>query len=51
LRNGVPFREWELPIAIQHVRDRILKQPRGDRAFVELLPKPVKNHEMQRFHE
>ena len=37
LRNGVPFREWDLPIAIQLVRDRILKQPKGDRAFVELL--------------
>ena len=37
LRNGVPFREWDLPIAIARVRDRILKQPRGDRAFVELL--------------
>lgn len=37
LRNGVPFREWELPIAIQLVRDRILKQPKGDRGFVELL--------------
>jgi hypothetical protein len=37
LRNGVPFREWDLPIAIRLVRDRILKQPKGDRAFVELL--------------
>ena len=37
LRNGVPFREWELPTAIQLVRDHILKQPKGDRAFVELL--------------
>ncbi len=37
LRNGVPFREWDLPIAIQLVRDHILKQPKGDRAFVELL--------------
>jgi hypothetical protein len=37
LRNGVPFREWDLPVAIQMVRDRILKQPRGDRGFVELL--------------
>ena len=36
LRNGVPFLEWDLPIAIQRVRDRILKQPRGDRGFVEL---------------
>ena len=33
----MPFREWELPIAIQLVRDHILKQPKGDRAFVELL--------------
>ena len=37
LRNGVPFQEWDLPLAIQQVRDRILKQPKGDRAFVELL--------------
>ena len=37
LRNGLPFREWALPPVIQLVRDRILKQPRGDRAFVELL--------------
>ena len=37
LRNGLPFREWALPPAIQLVRDRILKQPKGDRAFVEFL--------------
>ena len=37
LRNGVPFQDWDLPIAIQQVRDRILKQPKGDRGFVELL--------------
>ena len=37
LRNGLPFREWQLPSPIQLVRDRILKQPKGDRAFVELL--------------
>jgi len=37
LRNGTPFREWDLPKPIQLVRDRILKQPKGDRAFVELL--------------
>ena len=37
LRNGTPFREWDLPRSIQLVRDRILKQPKGDRAFVELL--------------
>lgn len=37
LRHGVPFREWDLPVPIQVVRDRILKQVKGDRAFVELL--------------
>ena len=37
LRNGAPFVAWDLPRAIQMVRDRILKQPKGDRAFVELL--------------
>jgi hypothetical protein len=37
LRNGAPFVAWYLPKPIQLVRDRILKQPKGDRAFVELL--------------
>ena len=37
LRNGVPFQQWDLPTPVQLVRDRILKQPKGDRAFVELL--------------
>jgi hypothetical protein len=37
LRNGAPFVAWDLPKPIQIVRDRILKQPKGDRAFVELL--------------
>jgi transposase len=37
LRHGAPFRDWDLPAAIRAVRDRILKQPKGDRAFVELL--------------
>ena len=37
LRNGAPFVTWDLPVPIQTVRDRILKQPKGDRAFVELL--------------
>jgi transposase len=37
LRNGAPFIAWDLPRPIQVVRDRILKQPKGDRAFVELL--------------
>lgn len=37
LRNGAPFVAWDLPRPIQIVRDRIVKQPKGDRAFVELL--------------
>jgi len=37
LRHGAPFRDWGLPAAIRAVRDRLLKQPKGDRAFVELL--------------
>lgn len=37
LRNGAPFQQWDLPAPIQKVRDRILKHPKGDRAFVELL--------------
>jgi len=37
LRNGAPFQDWDLPLPIQEVRYRILKQPKGDRAFVELL--------------
>jgi len=37
LRHGAPFQSWDLPAAIRVVRDRILKQPQGDRAFVELL--------------
>jgi len=37
LRNGAPFVAWDLPRPIQIVRDRIVKQHKGDRAFVELL--------------
>jgi hypothetical protein len=37
LRNGAPFREWNLPATIRTVQDRIMRQPKGDRAFVERL--------------
>ena len=33
----MPFLDWDLPTPIRLVRDRILQQPKGDRAFVELL--------------
>jgi hypothetical protein len=37
LRHGAPFQQWELPVTISIVCDRLLKQDKGDRAFVELL--------------
>jgi len=37
LRNGMPFQDWALPAAIGAVKDRLLKSPQGDRAFVEVL--------------
>lgn len=37
LRHGAPFVQWELPVSIKVVRDRILKPDKGDRAFVDLL--------------
>lgn len=37
LRNGAPFVDWVLPEPMALVKERLLKQPRGDRAFVELL--------------
>lgn len=37
LRHGAPFRQWGLPATIRGVRDRLLKQEKGGRAFVELL--------------
>jgi hypothetical protein len=37
LRNGAPFKDWPLPTAILELRDRVLKQPGGDRQFVAVL--------------
>lgn len=37
LRHGAPFVQWDLPAPIKVVRDRILQQVKGDRAFVDLL--------------
>ena len=37
LRHGAPFQQWDLPVSIQVVKDRILKQAKGDQAFVDLL--------------
>ena len=37
LRHGVPFQEWDLPPHVKVTRDQLLKQEKGDRAFVSLL--------------
>lgn len=37
LRHGAPFLGWDLPVSIQVVRDRLLKQPKGDKAIVDVL--------------
>lgn len=37
LRHGKPFVEWELPPSITAVRNYLLKQPKGDRAFADIL--------------
>jgi len=37
LRHGAPFVTWDLPVSIKVVRDCILKQDKGDRAFVDGL--------------
>jgi hypothetical protein len=37
LRNGAPFRDWDLPEALLKLKERYLKQPGGDRDFVKLL--------------
>ena len=37
LRHGAPFQDWELPESIKMVRDRLLKQPKGDKTFVDVL--------------
>jgi hypothetical protein len=37
LRHGAPFQNWDLPVSIKVVKDRILKQAKGDQAFVDLL--------------
>ncbi len=37
LRHGAPFQDWALPTAIQQVRNKLLQQHQGDRAFVDCL--------------
>ena len=37
LRNGAPFRDWQLPAALAQVRRRLSAHPDGDRQFVGIL--------------
>ena len=37
LRNGAPFKEWELPSAMRRVRRKLAGVPDGDRQMVDIL--------------
>jgi transposase len=37
LRDGAPFKKWELPVSIRQIQKRLLSRPGGDREFVEIL--------------
>jgi transposase len=37
LRNGEPFRAWDLPEALSQIRQRLAAHPDGDRQFVTIL--------------
>jgi len=37
LRNGAPFKDWNLPTAMTRLRERLARHADGDRQFVEVL--------------
>jgi hypothetical protein len=37
LRNGAPFKDWNLPAVMTRLRERLARHPDGDRQFVEVL--------------
>ncbi len=37
LRNGAPFKEWDLPVALRRVQRKLERQSGGDRQMVEIL--------------
>ena len=37
LRNGAPFKDWDLPPALAQVRAKLKHHPDGDRQFVKVL--------------
>lgn len=43
LRNGAPFKDWDLPSAIKELWKALAKRPGGDREFVNILV-AIKTH-------
>lgn len=37
LRNGAPFKDWELPLPLKQVRAAMMNRPDGDKQFVGIL--------------
>jgi transposase len=37
LRNGAPFKDWNLPASLTRLRERLAKHADGDRQFVDIL--------------
>ena len=37
LRNGAPFKDWNLPASMSRLRERLARHADGDRQFVEIL--------------
>ena len=37
LRNGAPFRDWVLPAALDHIRQKLAGSDDGDRQMVKVL--------------
>ena len=37
LRNGAPFKDWNLPASMSRLRERLARHSDGDRQFVEIL--------------
>lgn len=37
LRNGAPFKDWELPLPLKQVRAAMINRPDGDKQFVGIL--------------
>jgi transposase len=43
LRNGAPFKEWDLPAGLAEVREKLRRHADGDRQFVKILAAVLAN--------